>query len=38
VLDADNYISGTYFSDRLATGEPRRKQRPLDLAIIDFLR
>lgn len=38
VLDADNYISGTYFSERLETGEPRRKQLPLDLAIVDFPR
>jgi hypothetical protein len=38
VLAADNYLTGTYFSDRLATGEPRQKQLPLDLAIVDFPR
>jgi biotin carboxyl carrier protein len=36
VLDADNYVSGTYFGERDATGETRKQQLPLDLAIVNF--
>ncbi|MEA2718099.1 MAG: hypothetical protein QOI99_2416, partial [Actinomycetota bacterium] len=36
VLDADNYVSGTYFDERLATGQPRKDQLPSNLAIVDF--
>ena len=36
VLDADDYISGTYFGEHLETGQPRQKQLPLNLDIVDF--
>ena len=36
VLDADNYISGTYIDERLQTGQPRKDQLPMNLAIVDF--
>ncbi len=36
VLDADDYVSGTFFQQRLQTGEPRKDQLPQSLAIVDF--
>ncbi len=36
VLGADDFLSGNFFDERLATGEPRKNQRPLNLDIIDF--
>ncbi|HEY1989614.1 MAG TPA: M23 family metallopeptidase [Acidimicrobiales bacterium] len=36
ILDADNFVSGTFFQQRLQTGQPRTDQLPQSLAIIDF--
>lgn len=36
ILDADDYLTGTFLQDKLATGELRKKQLPLSLAIVDF--
>ena len=36
ILDADNFVSGTFFQQRLQTGQPRKDQLPQSLAIIDF--
>ncbi|MGH9095889.1 MAG: M23 family metallopeptidase, partial [Acidimicrobiales bacterium] len=36
VLTADNYLTGNFFSEKLATGQPRKDQRPLNLDIVDF--
>ncbi|PTR25006.1 hypothetical protein C8K36_107263 [Rhodococcus sp. OK519] len=36
VVNADDYISGKYFQDKLATAEPRKDQLPLNLAIVGF--
>lgn len=36
LLDADDYVSGRFFQDKLATAEPRENQLPLNLAIVDF--
>jgi len=36
ILNADDYLSGTYFQQRLQTGQPRKDQLPQSLAIVDF--
>ncbi len=36
IADADDYLSGTFLQGRLATSEPREKELPLNLAIVDF--
>jgi hypothetical protein len=36
ILDADNYLTGTFFPPNLPAGKARTDQRPLNLDIIDF--
>jgi biotin carboxyl carrier protein len=36
VLNADDYLTGKFFGQRLATGQARTDERPLNLDIIDF--
>jgi murein DD-endopeptidase MepM/ murein hydrolase activator NlpD len=36
ILNADDFVSGTFFQQRLQTGQPRKDQLPQSLAIIDF--
>lgn len=36
VLNADDFLSGTFFQQRLQIGQPRKDQLPQSLAIIDF--
>ncbi len=36
VLDADDFVSGTFFPEGLGSGEARQNQLPLNLAIVDF--
>ncbi|HEX3459965.1 MAG TPA: M23 family metallopeptidase [Acidimicrobiales bacterium] len=36
ILNADDFVSGTFFQTRLQTGQPRKDQLPQSLAIIDF--
>ena len=36
ISDADDYLSGTFLQAKLTTPEPRKKELPLNLAIIDF--
>lgn len=36
LIEADSYVTGSFFADHLAMGEPRTDQLPLNLAIVDF--
>jgi hypothetical protein len=36
ILNSDDFLSGKFFGDKSATGQPRRNERPLNLDIIDF--
>jgi hypothetical protein len=36
IIDADDYLTGTFLQGELAQGEPRTNQLPLLLAIVDF--
>lgn len=36
IIQADDYLTGTFLQGKLSTGEPRTDQLPLNLAIVDF--
>ena len=36
IINADDYLTGTFLQGKLAQGEPRTNQLPLLLAIVDF--
>ena len=36
ILTSDDFLSGKFFGDKSATGQPRKNERPLNLDIIDF--